>query len=164
MAREEMRRLPNKKGDRDVRTHARQLIKNGLHIRTKADEDIQTFLADSTKTEEKNWGCFFLQQSLELTIKGLIKYYYEYYQEFHFLKGNAEILLELSEKHSELREIYDDLQALTEDAFSAEINRWEAISRYSELYVFYKNIKTANKISERICEFVRRHNYLKEDE
>ena len=106
--RDQYRRL----SDREIREEGITLIKNAIKAQHLAEPLIMSYLDNKRNVSDKNWGCYMVQQSIELSIKGIIKYYYSDFIEGHFLKDNAEILDDLSNVHHELRELNESLDIL----------------------------------------------------
>ena len=104
--RDQYRRL----SDREIREEGITLIKNAIKAQHLAEPLIMSYLDNKRNVSDKNWGCYMVQQSIELSIKGIIKYYYSDFIEGHFLKDNAEILDDLSNM--------DALQSLTEEEYN----------------------------------------------
>lgn len=150
------------KTDLDLQQEGRVLIMNGLKAHSIAVENIEAYLVDPEKITEKNWGCYMLQQSIELILKGLIKYYCEDFREGHLVKYNANFLLELSAKYSELRELSDILNQLVSTRISAEMFKWQSIARYKEIWTKNSYIEQADEISEVLTQYIHRHDYLED--
>lgn len=154
-----------KKSNDELREEGLLLIRNGL----KAYEIGEPLLTDYNTKEEKtkadsankNWGCYMTQQSIELLIKGLIKYYGWNFRDGHFISGNAKILSELSERNSILRQLDDTLYTL-QSKFSYVLYKWATIGRYVDLYVYAKNIETALNLNKDLYDFIHRNHLLDE--
>ena len=66
-------------------------IKNGMKALENAHRFIDDFKKDSDDAN-LNWGCFMLQQSIELMLKGLCETYGEESAFGHMFSDNIEIL------------------------------------------------------------------------
>ena len=150
--RDQYRRL----SDREIREEGITLIKNAIKAQHLAEPLIMSYLDNKRNVSDKNWGCYMVQQSIELSIKGIIKYYYSDFIEGHFLKDNAEILDDLSNVHHELRELNESLDILR-GQFSATLYKWESTGRYKELYVNDDKIRIGLDVSKDIFRFIRKH-------
>lgn len=149
-----------KRADVDLQQEGRVLIKHGIKAQSIAIEFIDAYTADKTQIADKDWGCYMLQQSIELLLKGLIKYYGEDYRSGHLVKYNAQLLLTMSEHYPELREIQDTLSTLATTLIASEMQKWQSIARYKELCVKFNAIKQADEISETLVQYIRRYDYL----
>ena len=150
------RRPPHRKTDADMRNSGIVLINNALKARSMAEPLLDLVLSDTGTIADRNWSCYMLQQSIELSVKGLIAYYYSEYREGHFLRFNADILVELCNVYDELREIEDRITEL-QGGVSVMLVKWEAISRYNELKVKKRDIEYAVELADDIMSFIKRH-------
>ena len=148
-----------RKSDEDIRNEGIVLINNALRARSLSEPLLDSYFCGTADVSSINWACYMMQQSIELILKGLIKYYYEDFREGHLVKYNAQFLMELSGAYDELREIYDILLDLS-SSLSVMLYKWESFSRYKELYVNKPQIERVNNILDELIPFIRRHNYV----
>lgn len=149
---------PPRKSDEDLRREGVMLIKNAIKARTMSEPLLDSIYSNTAKPEDLNWACYMMSQSIELALKGLIKYYYESFREGHFVANNAKIIGSLSDKTPELREISGTISDL-QTGYSVMLCKWSALGRYKELYVTKKDIQKADDMLDDIIKFLRRHHY-----
>ena len=146
------------KSNEDIRNEGIVLMKNSIKVHMMCEPLLMSYFDGSSEPSDVNWACYGLQQTIELALKGLIKYYYEDFKEGHFVSDNAEILEEMSSSIAELREISEVLTELR-GKYSVTIMKWESISRYKNIYVAKYQIEHVASLSEELLAFVRRHEY-----
>lgn len=146
------------KSNEDIRNEGIVLMKNSIKVHTLCEPLLMSYFRGSSESSDVNWACYFLQQTIELSLKGIIKYYYEDFISGHLVSPNAEILEELSATIIELREISDLLIELR-GKYSVTIMRWESISRYKNLYVEKYKVEHVASLADELLAFVRRHEY-----
>lgn len=149
---------PKHKNDEDLRNEGIVLIQNAIKARNLSESLLDSIYDNRATVADINWACYMISQSIELSIKGLIKYYYESFREGHFVANNAKILESLSEKYSELREISNTLVEL-QGRYAVMLSRWSALGRYKALYVNKKEIEKADDLLDDIIKFLHRHHY-----
>lgn len=144
--------------DEDLRTEGRILIQNACKARNITEPLLDSIYSNRADVADINWACYMISQSIEIALKGLIKYHYELFREGHFVAHNAKLLESLSEKIPELREISGTLSDL-QTGYSVMLCRWAALGRYKELYVTKEDIQKADEMLDDIIKFLRRHHY-----
>lgn len=157
--------MKKKKSNIELREEGLVLIRHGLKAREIGEPLLTEYNNKKEKTKadcsDKNWGCYMTQQSIELIIKGLIKYYGWNYRDGHFISGNAKILSELAERNSILRQLDEPLYTL-QSKFSYVLYKWATIGRYVDLYVYPRNIETALEINKELYDFIYKNHLLDE--
>ncbi|MBQ8218156.1 MAG: HEPN domain-containing protein [Bacilli bacterium] len=153
------KKKPVHKSNEDIRNEGIALIKNALKARKMCGPLLDSYFGESADTSDVNWACYLMQQSIELALKGLIKYYYEDFREGHFVRFNAKKLEELSAANAELREISDILSDL-QTGVAVTLIKWESISRYKDIIASKSQIEKVDELSENLMLFLRRHDYI----
>ena len=157
---------PNKKprphkSDADLRHEGIILVQNAIKARSMAEPLIDKYLCNQAAVSDTNWACYLMQQSIELALKGLIKYYYKDFREGHFVRHNANILIDMFGEVKELREISDILDELKTKT-SVMLFKWESISRYKDIRVTKDDIEKIDQLTENLVAFLHRHQYNEE--
>lgn len=155
----QQRKCPLQKSDEDLRNEGIVLIQNAIKARSMAEPLIDSYFCNRSTSSDVNWACYLMQQSIELILKGLIKYYGEYFREGHFVRFNAKTLEEMSADIIELREISESLSEL-QSGTSVLLFKWESISRYNDLRVNRPDIEKIDQMLDDLIAFVRRHKYI----
>lgn len=145
--------------DADLRQEGIVLLKNSIKAKSIAVDTVEAFINNRNSTADKNWGCYMLQQSVELALKGLIKYYCEDFREGHAVLYNAKLLIDMAGAHSELREI-DDVLSQFDERLSSVLYKWQSLARYKDLWVRINDVELVDTLTDSICQFIRRHDYL----
>lgn len=145
--------------DAEMRQEGAVLLKNALKAYSISVDSIDHYLADEKQIADKNWGCYMLQQTVELLFKGLIKYYCEDFREGHFVLYNVQMLQNMAAKQKELREISDILNQF-DKRLSKVIYKWQSLARYKNLWAKTSDIELVSDLSNSLCQFIRRHDYL----
>lgn len=156
-----MKKYKNKpihKSNEDIRNEGITLINNAIKARTMSEPLIDSYFCGTADISDANWACYMMQQAIELTLKGLIKYYYEDFREGHFIRYNAKMLEDMSSNIKELREISDILSTL-QSGLSVMLFKWESISRYKNLYVNKPQIEQIDSLLNDLMAFIHRHEY-----
>ena len=148
--------------DEELRMGGIVLIQNALKARFMIEPLINSFENKTETAADKNWSCYMIQQSIELALKGITRYYYTPFAEGHFVPLNVRLLLELTEKHSELNEITDSLLELQGPVVPTILAKWQALSRYKKIYATNENIMHTLDILDDILAFIRRHHMYEE--
>lgn len=149
------------KTDVDLKQEGITLLRNSIKARSIAVGIVEAFLNDCGNSADKNWGCYMLQQSVELALKGLIKFYGEDFREGHYIIYNVQLLSDMASTHTELREL-DSVLSQLDDRISKVIYRWQSLARYKDIWAKNSDIELVNDITNSICQFIRRHEYLNE--
>ena len=158
MHKQQQRKRTLQKSEEDLRNEGIVLIQNAIKAQSMAEPLVDSYFCNQSTSSDVNWACYLMQQSIELTLKGLIKYYGEYFREGHFVRFNAKTLEEMSADITELREISDILSEL-QSGTSVLLFKWESISRYNDLRVTRQNIEKIDQMLDDLMAFIRRHNY-----
>lgn len=154
------KRLP-KRTDEDLYHDGITLIRNAIKARQMAEPLLDSYKSHTAETADVNWVCYMMAQSIELFIKGLLGYYGEYFREGHFVGKNSEILENLSGVYSELRELQNTFDTLSnEGRLSVILFRWSNISRYKDIRTNPNEIALAENVLEDLHAFVRRNHIL----
>lgn len=153
------KKKPFHKGNEDIRNEGIALIKNALKARKMSRPLLDAYFSNIGDTSDLNWACYLMQQSIELSLKGLIKYYYEEFREGHLVRFNAKKLEELSAYNSELREISDILSEL-QTKLAVTLIKWESISRYKDIIVDKSQVEKVDELNEDLMLFLKRHEYI----
>lgn len=154
------KRLP-KRTDEDLYHDGITLIKNAIKARQMAEPLLDSYKSHTADNSDVNWACYMMAQSIELFIKGLLGYYGEYFREGHFVGKNSELLENLSEVYSELRELQNTFDMLSKEGrISVILFRWSNISRYKDIRTNPNEIALAENVLEDLHAFVRRHHIL----
>ena len=99
-------------------------------------------------------GLFNMQQSIELIMKGIIKYYGEEYVIGHTTAQNADIIDNLSYEHQELRELNDIYPFLKDLRFSNEMDAIEKRCRYLPYRVIPSIVRDGQQVRDRLIRYV----------
>ena len=129
-------------------------IKNGLKALSSANNFIHDYIK-SHDDSDLNWGCFMLQQSMELMLKGIVECYGEESAFGHLISDNSEILQNLYNKVPELKEIDNTLNECNNKAYI--FISWKTKTRYSVFNATDKNINIAFKICNELKDYIYKH-------
>ena len=151
-------RKESKKSDDDLREEGIMLIKNSLKAREMSEPLLDKIYSDIAEPADYNWACYMISQSVELALKGMVKYHYESFREGHFVTHNAKLLENMSDKIPELREISESL-SLLQTEYAVKLCKWSKLGRYKKLYVKRPIIEKIDTILDDIIKFIRRHHY-----
>lgn len=147
--------------DKELREEGNILLNNARKAWCIAEPLINSYLTDESKIEDINWGSYLLQQSIELSIKGLIKYYYSDFYSGHKVKDNIEILRDLSNAYPALDRLSNVFDSL-DSPFSCTLYRWESKGRYKNVYIHKNQITRAIDIINDLLSYI--NIYCQEDE
>ena len=129
-------------------------IKIGIKALEKSHMFIEDFKKDGDDSN-LNWGCFMLQQAMELMLKGLCETYGEECAFGHMLSDNVEVLKGLYDKAPDLKELDDVLDIANQKSYI--YISWETKSRYSRFNATEKNIEDAFMIADRLKDYIDIH-------
>jgi len=157
------KKKPPHKSNEDLRNEGIALIRNSLKARSICEPLLDSYFGEMDDISDVNWACYLMSQSIELALKGLIKYYYEDFREGHFVRFNAKKVEELSEEYVELREIADILADL-QSSLAVTLVKWESISRYKDIFVNKQQIERVDTLLDDLAAFLRRHDFVNNSE